>query len=101
MAFGIKRAELMSWKRKVENGDIAFITHYWVHPKFPHIHTVTKVGCCDIEHLVKWGEKYGLKSEWIHNREQFPHFDLIGEKQLEILEIENQWDQINKFLKRK
>ena len=100
MAFGIKRKELNEWKDKATNGEIAFITHFWVHPKYPHIHTVTKVGCCDIEQLVKWGENYGLKREWIHKREQFPHFDLLGEKQLEILENEKQWDQIKKFLKK-
>ncbi|QFT89017.1 hypothetical protein FIU87_10200 [Bacillus sp. THAF10] len=99
MAFGIKREELQEWKRKVSAGEMAFITHYWIHPRFKGITTVTKAGCLDLQKLVKWGKKYGLKEQWIHNRSEFPHFDLIGDTQLEVLKHEGQWDQIERFLK--
>jgi hypothetical protein len=89
MAFGIKREELLEWKRKVSQGQIAFITHYWVDDRFPTCKTVTKVGCSDIEKLVTWGKKYGLKPEWIDGRNKsYPHYDLLGDRQIEILEKE-------------
>ena len=89
MAFGIKRSELNEWKRKVREGQIAFITHYWLDDRFPNSKTVTKVGCSDVQKLISWGRKYGLKPEWIDGRnENFPHFDLLGEKQIEILKKE-------------
>lgn len=98
MAFGIKKDELKEWKSKVSKGEIAFLTHYWIHPKFEGITTVTKVGCSNVEKLIDWGKKYDLRKEWIHNRHQYPHFDLIGEKQVEILQAEHQWEQYNKFI---
>lgn len=97
MAFGIARGELQRWKEQVARGEIAFITHYWIHPRFEGINTVTKVGCCDLKKLKKWGFSYGLKEEWIHNRAKYPHFDLIGDTQLAILTAENQWDQLDRF----
>jgi hypothetical protein len=98
MAFGIKRQELQAWKKKVSQGELAFITHYWLDPRFPQCKTVTKVGCSDVEKLVEWGKGYGLKREWIHEREKFPHFDLLGERQQEILEKEGLSHQLEKLL---
>jgi hypothetical protein len=98
MAFGIKRAELLKWKETVQRGEeIAFITHYWLHPQFPSVKTVTKAGSSNLKLLISWGKKYGLKEEWIHFREEFPHFDLIGEKQIEVLEVEGLGDQLLRF----
>lgn len=95
MAFGIKRAELMEWKRKVAEGQIAFITHYWLDERFPGSKTVTKVGCRDIKRLIDWGNQYGLKPEWIDTRNiMYPHFDLIGKSQVEILTKEGLVDYI-------
>ncbi|WP_102346621.1 hypothetical protein [Bacillus sp. Marseille-P3661] len=97
MAFGIKRHELEEWKSVVESGNIAFLTHYWIHPRFPDCTTVTKVGCSDLNKLIHWGHQYGLKQEWIHNRSKFPHFDLIGIKQVEILKQEGLISHIQRF----
>lgn len=98
MAFGIKRAELIVWKNKVAKGDsVAFLTHYWLHPRFPEIKTVTKAGCSNIQLLKEWGRMYGLKPEWIHQRDQYPHFDLIGDKQVEILVKEGIVEQLERF----
>jgi len=88
LAFGIKRDELKEWKLKVKGGEIAFLTHFWIDERFPGCSTVTKVGCNDVRKLTEWGRQYGLKPEWIDDRKpDFPHFDLIGEKQAEILKI--------------
>jgi hypothetical protein len=97
MAFGLKRAELLSWKQKVEAGEISFLTHYWYDERFPHYKTVTKAGCADLHKLITWGKKYGLKKEWIDHRSNFPHFDLLGNTQLEILEAEGLTEQIERF----
>lgn len=97
MAFGIKREELQRWKQKVRSGEIAFLTHYWIHPKLPGNKTVTKAGCSDLEKLVNWGKQYGLKEEWIDQRPMYPHFDLIGIKQVDILFQEGLESHINKF----
>ncbi|MFS0861232.1 hypothetical protein [Fredinandcohnia sp. 179-A 10B2 NHS] len=99
MAFGINRKELLEWKRKVSNGEIAFLTHYWIDDRFPGMNTVTKVGCADLEKLIKWGEKHNIPSRYIHNREGFPHFDLLGERQVEILRKENLLYQLDRFRK--
>ncbi|MGJ7921158.1 hypothetical protein [Neobacillus sp. LXY-4] len=89
MAFGIKRSELVEWKRRVSEGQIAFITHFWIDDRFPHCKTVTKVGCSDINKLIEWGNQYGLKPEWIDGRDKsYPHFDLLGDKQKTILQKE-------------
>lgn len=97
MAFGIQRDELASWKVKVTNGEIAFLTHYWIHPRFDNITTVTKAGCSDLKRLISWGEQYGLKQEWIHARDKYPHFDLIGEMQRDILIAEGLVDHLERF----
>ncbi|MCM2980209.1 hypothetical protein M3599_04610 [Niallia circulans] len=89
MAFGLKKKELIEWKRKIDNGEIAFLTHYWLDDRFPGCKTVTKVGCADLEKLKNWGKKYGLKEEWIHYRHDgYSHFDLLGDTQKKILKEE-------------
>ncbi|XJZ28945.1 hypothetical protein ACF5W4_09230 [Bacillota bacterium Lsc_1132] len=97
MAFGIKRKDLVEWKKKIERGEIAFLTHYWLDERFSGAKTVTKVGCSNLEKLADWGRKYGLKREWIHYRANgYSHFDLIGEQQAEILQKEG---LVNSFFK--
>ncbi|MCM3727493.1 hypothetical protein M3226_17595 [Neobacillus cucumis] len=98
MAFGINRNELNEWKKNIDQGKIAFLTHYWLDDRFPDCKTVTKVGCLDLDKLAEWGKKYGLKKEWIHHRQDgYSHFDLLGERQTEILEkeglIEHIWQK--------
>lgn len=98
MAFGIKRPELVEWKRQVAEGEkVVFLTHYWLHPRFPEVKTITKAGCANLALLEQWGRKYQLRSEWIHKRDKYPHFDLIGDKQVEILLHEVILDQIERF----
>ncbi|MHA6261108.1 hypothetical protein ACXYMX_14570 [Sporosarcina sp. CAU 1771] len=97
MAFGIKRDELNAWKKTVRNGEIAFLTHYWIDDRFPGSKTVTKVGCSDLEKLAEWGKQYGLKKEWIDMRDHFPHFDLFGEYEYDILLNEGLTEQIIRF----
>ncbi|RKQ37579.1 hypothetical protein [Oceanobacillus halophilus] len=97
MAFGLKREELKAWKEKVSNGEIGILTHYWMDNRFPGSYTVTKVGCKDVPKLIAWGEKYGLDPTWIHQDEKYPHYDLFGEYQANILLQENQWEQIKRF----
>ncbi|MCM3719594.1 hypothetical protein [Fictibacillus phosphorivorans] len=98
MAFGINRAQLNKWKSEVESGEISFLTHYWLDPRFPHEKSVTKVGCKDLKKLTAWGRKYGLQKEWIHERDAYPHFDLIGDKQRIIMEKEGRMEELKKFL---
>jgi hypothetical protein len=89
LAFGINREELKNWKLKVQRGEIAFLTHYWIDDRFPGCTTVTKVGCNDVNKLADWGRDYGLKPEWIDDRKKdYPHYDLFGQKQAEILKNE-------------
>ncbi|WP_217585512.1 hypothetical protein [Lentibacillus saliphilus] len=98
MAFGISRTELNKWKRTVEQGEIAFLTHYWLDERFPDCDTVTKVGCSDLAKLEAWGQKYGLKREWIDQKQKhYPHFDLFGSAQKKILMQEGHLDQLNHF----
>jgi len=97
MAFGITRTEMEAWKSKVSQGEIAFLTHYWVEARFPGIRTVTKVGCSNQDKLAAWCRENGLSPAYIHNREPFPHFDLIGPKQKEILAKEGLWSHIERF----
>lgn len=97
MAFGVNREELNRWKRNVTQGKISFLTHYWLEPRFPGIHTVTKVGCSDLDKLSAWCVENGLNTKYIHRRESYPHYDLIGTKQKEILYKEQLWDQIQRF----
>lgn len=96
MAFGLKKQELAEWKRRIDNGEIAFLTHYWLDDRFPDCKTVTKVGCSDIKKLKSWGEKYGLKEEWIHYRKDgYSHFDLLGDTQKKILKEEGISERLN------
>ncbi|PSL51330.1 hypothetical protein B0H94_101244 [Salsuginibacillus halophilus] len=88
MAFGISKEELSAWKRKAERGEIAIITHFWRDDRFPNMRTVTKAACSDRQALVAWGQAYGLKSQWIHDRAPYPHFDLFGDWQCDILKAE-------------
>lgn len=97
MAFGLKREELQLWKEQVKGGNISFLTHYWEDERFPGCYTVTKVGCSDLDKLVEWGKTYSLHSNWIHLDQNYPHFDLFGDKQKEILIKENQIEQLKKF----
>lgn len=98
MAFGIHKGELENWKRRIDQGEIAFLTHYWLDERFPHCYTVTKAGCRSIEQLVRWGEKYGLKKEWIDERaDGYSHFDLLGDRQKEILKQEGLQSHIERF----
>jgi hypothetical protein len=97
MAFGIQRAELKAWKKAVSDGEIAFLTHYWLDERFPGCKTVTKAGCANIDKLVEWGKQYGLKPEWIDMRNDYPHFDLFGNDERRILENEGIIDQLERF----
>ncbi|BAQ11088.1 conserved protein yneq [Bacillus sp. OxB-1] len=97
MAFGINREELAAWKSAVRQEKIAFLTHYWLDDRFPSCKTVTKVGCANVEKLVKWGQQYGLKREWIDMRNDYPHFDLVGDYEKEILSKEGLISQLERF----
>ena len=97
MAFGINRSELRLWKDAVRSGEIAFLTHYWLDERFPAMRTVTKAGCADREKLARWGMQYELNPRYIHSRDEFPHYDLFGDKQIEVLKKENQIEQMNRF----
>ncbi|KIL35076.1 hypothetical protein SD71_15595 [Cohnella kolymensis] len=97
MAFGITRVELNRWKTAVSRGEIAYLTHYWLDSRFPGVKTVTKVGSADLKVLTEWCRLNGLNPKYIHNRPPFPHFDLIGPKQKEILLKENLRDHIERF----
>jgi len=97
MAFGIKRDELYRWKDAVSRGEIAFLTHYWLDDRFAGVRTVTKVGCSDLERLTNWCLSHGLNPTYIHHSPSYPHYDLFGPIQKKILEIEQQWEQIERF----
>lgn len=97
MAFGINREELQQWKAAVRSGEIAFLTHYWLDERFPNARTVTKVGCRDIEKLAEWGKQYGLKREWMDLRNDYPHFDLFGHHERDILLAEGQKQRLQRF----
>lgn len=98
MAFSITRDELRKWKASIDNGNIAFITHFWLDDRFPDMKTVTKVGCKDLGRLAEWGSGYGLKKEWIHIRKDgYSHYDLLGNKQLQILREEGKLYQLSRL----
>ncbi|WP_223068557.1 hypothetical protein [Paenibacillus caui] len=97
MAFGVNRRQLNNWKDQVTSGQIAFLTHYWLDPRFPDAKTVTKVGCSDLERLTAWCLDNELNPKYIHRRQPYPHFDLIGAKQKEILVKEGLQEQIEQF----
>jgi hypothetical protein len=89
LAFGLKREQINEWKQKIDEGEIAFLTHFWQDKRFPGYNTVTKVGCSDLNKLAEWGRKHHLQPQWIHHRKDgYSHFDLIGEKQKAILHKE-------------
>jgi len=100
MAFGVSKEELAAWKKEVAAGRIAFLTHYWLHPKFPEITSVTKVGCSDLDRLRRWAISHGLSPQYIHHRDRYPHYDIFGEMQAVILEKEEQWEQLRKFVRK-
>ena len=85
MAFGVTKTELSRWKEKAKQGHVSFLTHFWYDTRFPQYKTVTKAACMNRETLIAWGKQYGLKEKWIHERDEFPHFDLIGDIEKEIL----------------
>ncbi|OXM83773.1 hypothetical protein [Paenibacillus rigui] len=97
MAFGIKRNELQLWKEAVSRGELAFLTHYWIDPRFPDIKSVTKVGCSDLDKLSDWCTSHGLNPQYIHHRQPFPHYDLMGSKQIEILRKEQLYSHLDRF----
>jgi|SRR5690625_3366816 len=97
MAFGISRKQLIHWKKQVLQGKIAIITHYWYDQRFPDYQSVTKVGCIDLPKLIKWGETYHLRKEWIDQRNRYPHFDLFGDYQVKVLFSEEKYEQIRRF----
>ena len=97
MAFGIKRDELKAWKKAVSEGEVAFLTHYWLDDRFPGCKTVTKAGCADLDKLIQWGEQHGLKAEWIDRHDEYPHLDLFGKHEREILLKEGLSDQLKRF----
>lgn len=97
MAFGVTRHEVNQWKEQVKKEKIAFLTHYWYDPRFPKSRCVTKVGCSNLQKLINWGKKYELQPEWIDHKEDYPHFDLLGERQYRILRQEGFDSVIEKF----
>lgn len=98
MAFGLRKEDICEWKMKIDQGEIAFLTHYWIDDRFPGCNTVTKVGCSDLNKLIAWGKKHGLKPEWIDYRDDgYSHFDLVGERQNEILNKENLLAQLRRL----
>ncbi len=97
MAFGITRTELSVWKERVKRGELAYLTHYWLDDRFPGIKTVTKVGCSDLQRLTEWCAAHGLNPKYIHHRPPFPHFDLMGPKQQQILAEAGLHDHLERF----
>ncbi|ERN53400.1 hypothetical protein M3689_16245 [Alkalihalophilus marmarensis] len=97
MAFGITKTELREWKERAKQNEISFLTHFWIDDRFPGCTSVTKVACADIEKLVSWGRNYGLKREWLHWHDDYPHFDLLGETQYRILKQEGLLSQLSRF----
>ena len=96
MAFGINKEELMNWKKKVEQGEVAILTHFWLDKRFPDCTSVTKVGCNNIKTLEEWGRQYNLQPNWIHQN-RYPHFDLFGERQKQVLLQEGMYQHIKRF----
>ncbi|WNQ12046.1 hypothetical protein MJA45_03005 [Paenibacillus aurantius] len=97
MAFGVTRDELARWKADVLEGRLAFLTHYWYDERFPGIRTVTKVGCADKGRLAEWCRANELNPIYIHQRPPFPHYDLMGPRQKEILLREGLLDHLERF----
>lgn len=97
MAFGITKQELREWQKAVARGEIAFLTHYWYDKRFPQYKTVTKVGCSDLILLKQWCIDHGLDPRYIHYRMPYPHFDLIGPKQVELLQAASLDEHVQRF----
>ncbi|GLB60788.1 hypothetical protein [Cytobacillus sp. NCCP-133] len=98
MAFGLRKADIREWKMKIDQGEIAFLTHFWIDDRFPGCNTVTKVGCSDLNKLIAWGKIHNLKPEWIDFRNDgYSHFDLVGERQKKILKKENLLGQLRRL----
>lgn len=97
IAFGITRAELNAWKTEVAQGKLAYLTHYWHDERFPNFNTVTKVGCNDVSKLIAWCKQFHLNPEYIHYRDRYPHFDLLGPYQYEVLQQLGLHDHIIRF----
>jgi hypothetical protein len=97
MAFGINRKELSQWKEAVAREEISYLTHFWLDKRFPEFNSVTKVGCSNIQRLIEWCLTHNLNPAYIHNRPPFPHYDLIGPMQKEILQKEGMWEQLQRF----
>ncbi|WP_281884394.1 hypothetical protein [Paenibacillus sp. YYML68] len=97
MAFGVNREQLAAWKEKVSLGEIAYLTHYWIDDRFPGVTSVTKVGCADLERLTDWCTRHGLSPRYIHRRAPYPHFDLMGAKQKEVLLREGLYEHMERF----
>ncbi|GEL08220.1 hypothetical protein [Salisediminibacterium halotolerans] len=100
MAFGVTKRELYEWKQEARQGEIAFLTHFWYDERFPTCTTVTKVACSDVQRLISWGRQHGLHPDWIHIREDYPHFDLLGKTQREVLKRESREDKLDELLQR-
>jgi|SRR5690606_36132141 len=97
IAFGITRAELEAWKAAIDQGEIAFLTHYWRDARFPNSRTVTKVGCRDVNKLASWCIEHHLDPQYIHYRDKYPHFDLLGPYQYKVLQQLGLHDHIVRF----
>lgn len=97
IAFGITRAELEAWKAAIDQGQIAYLTHYWRDARFPNSRTVTKVGCRDVNKLAAWCKAHHLNPKYIHVREKYPHFDLLGSYQYKVLQQLGLHDHIERF----
>ncbi|MFD0586696.1 hypothetical protein ACFQZE_01680 [Paenibacillus sp. GCM10027627] len=97
MAFGITREELNEWKAAVLRGEIAFLTHYWLDPRFPGMQTVTKAGCADMDKLRSWCLASGLDPKYIHQRSHYPHYDLFGQLQARVLKREGLSSHLERF----
>lgn len=79
MVFGIKCLELNVWKVVVKWGEIVFLIYYWFDECFLYVIIVIKVGCSDLNKLIKWGKKYGIFVKYIDNWFGYFYFDLLGE----------------------
>ena len=64
---------------------------------FRVVKPLRKPGALTLKNWVRWGERYGLKREWIDMRDDYPHFDLFGEHEREILVKEGLSAQLKRF----
>jgi len=87
----------MAWKAAVEQGELAYLTHYWHDERFPNYKTVTKVGCSDLSKLTAWCKQFHLDPKYIHYRDRYPHFDLLGPYQYEVQKQLGLYNHIERF----